>query len=113
MRAIQFWILFVGSMVIGGLITKQILLNREIDSQQRTLVDNAEDASDSDKYSDSWKELAVTVYANSQQDPPLAAVLKDENVGISMLDPDAASSNLPTPATNGASSKMPSSAPAP
>jgi hypothetical protein len=96
MRAFQFWILIVGSICVTGLLIKQVLLNREIDYQQRLLVDNEETISDATKYSDAWRDLAVAVFSNSRQDPTLAAVLKDENVGISLMAPDSSSTNAPS-----------------
>ena len=111
MRAFQFWVLMVGSLIISGLLVKQIFLNREIYFQQRILVDDEETASDAARYEEAWNELAVAVYTSSRQDPVLAGILKDENVGISPAGPDVAAPNLPSQATSATSSKMPSSMP--
>ena len=112
MRAFQFWVLLICSTIVSALLIKQIFLNREIDSQQRLMVDNEEIATESAKYEEAWKELAVTVFTNSRQDPTLAAVLKDENVGISTVAPGTPPL-VPSQSTGGDSSKMPAPTPVP
>jgi hypothetical protein len=104
MRAFQFWVLFFGSLVVSGLLVKQIFLSRAIISEQHILVDNREIASTGEAYQTTWKELAVHIYQGSRQDPPLAAILKTERVNISTTPP---ASILPPPAPSPLSSKSP------
>jgi hypothetical protein len=82
MRSIQFGILIILSSIISILYIKQIFLSRDLDAEQRQLVDYQETASSSPTYENGWKQLALHIYQASGADPDLVAVLKKENVVI-------------------------------
>jgi hypothetical protein len=82
MRSLQFWILLLGSVIVSGLMIKQIFMTRELNRLHRTLAESQQVISEGSYYQNAWQKLALSIYEASRQDPTLAAVLKKENVGI-------------------------------
>lgn len=82
MRALQFWILLLGSTFVSILCIKQIFLSRQLNLAQRVYVDSQETASTAGSYEEAWKQLAIHIYQASRQDETLADVLKNEKVDI-------------------------------
>lgn len=82
MKAGQFWILIVCSIVVSILLNKTVFLGRDIDREQRTLVDNQETASTATTYENAWKQLAIKIYQTGHQDPEMIDLLKSEGVNI-------------------------------
>jgi hypothetical protein len=106
MRAVQFWILLLGSSFVSVLFIKQIFLSRALAQEQRQFVDTQQTASTAPGYEDAWKQLAVHIYKASREDPALAQVLKNENVDIH-ANPVAGAAPATTPSAPPASSKTP------
>jgi hypothetical protein len=82
MRALQFWILLLGSSFVSILYVKQIFLSRDLNQVQRLLVESQEMISQGATYENAWKQLAMHIYQGGRQDPALAEVLKLENVDV-------------------------------
>jgi len=121
MRAIQFWILLLGSSLVSVLLIKQIFLSRALNVEQRVLLDSQEVASTGNEYESAWKQLAIHIYQASHQDPALTEVLKNENVMV-QGGPAAGTGSVPavtpsapalTPSVPSASSKTPVAPPHP
>jgi hypothetical protein len=107
MRALQFWILLLGSSFVSVLFIKQIFLSRDLNQAQRVLVDNQQTASGGPTYENLWKQLALHIYQASRQDPALAAVLKSEKVEIHSGAPAGTTTPTPPASAPSASSKAP------
>jgi hypothetical protein len=82
MRTAQFWILLLSSCFISVLYIKQIFLSRDLNHQQRNLVDSQQVISDGSEYENAWKQLALHMYEASKDDPALTGILKKENIDI-------------------------------
>jgi hypothetical protein len=82
MRALQFWILMLASMIVCGLMIKQVFLTRELNQLQRTLLESQDVVSQGSSYENAWKQLATHIYQASRQDPTLADILRKENVAV-------------------------------
>ncbi len=82
MRVLQFWILMLCSCIVTFLYLRQIVLERELDEQQRLVVDGQEAVTEGNAYENAWKQLAMSIYTNSRQDPEFARVLRMENVDV-------------------------------
>ncbi len=106
MRALQFWILLLGSSFVSILLIKQIFLSRQLNLEQRIYADSQQTAASAATYEGAWKQLAVRIYQLSRQDPPLADVLKNEKVEIHPNASAAAGAAPVTPAPS-SSSKAP------
>jgi hypothetical protein len=108
MRALQFWILLLGSSLVSVLLIKQIFLSRDLNQEQRLLVDSRETVSQGSGFENLWKQLAIHIYQASRQDPALVEVLKNEKVEIH-ANPAAGAGSAPvtTPPAPPASSKTP------
>jgi hypothetical protein len=114
MRALQFWILLLGSVVISVLLIKEIFLNRSLYQKERDLADSQEIAATGPGYQNAWKQVAVRVFQIGHGDPALTAALKSESIVIH-TNPGAESGTnsetTPAPPTlPPASSKTPASA---
>jgi hypothetical protein len=101
MRTLQFWILLLCSSFISLLYIKQIFLSRDLNHQQRNLVDSQQVITEGAQYENAWKQLAMHMYEASHNDPALTAILKSENVDV-----------RPTEKGNPASGTTPTTAPA-
>jgi hypothetical protein len=109
MRSLQFWILLLGSTFVSLFYFKQIFLARDLNQEQRILLDSQEVISQGNSYESMWKQLALRVFQASRQDPELADVLKKENVQVRAAPPGAMGSSdatIPASATP-VSSKAP------
>ena len=108
MRALQFWILLLGSSFVSILYIKQIFLSRDLNQEQRLLVESQEAVSQGAAYENAWKQLAMHIYQGSRQDPSLANVLKIESVNV-RSNPAAEAGSVPsaTPALPSTTTKAP------
>jgi hypothetical protein len=108
MRALQFWILLLGSSFVSVLLIKQIFLSRDLNQEHRLLVDSQETASSGPAWEKAWQQVAMRIYRASRQDPVLAGVLKNENVEVHTAPPaNPGAEPDTTPAAPSASSKAP------
>jgi hypothetical protein len=110
MRALQFWILLLGSTVVSILLIKQVFLSRSLYQQERVLADSQQSAQSGQAYENGWKQLAVHIYEVSPADPALGAVLKTENIVIHAHSSSAPKS-APPDAVPPASTNLPSGLP--
>ena len=94
--------------MVSILLIRQIVLSREINQEQRVLIDSREMISLGSGFETLWQQLAIRIYQASRQDPALAEVLKKEKIGI-QPNPAAGTSSAPatTPSAPPASSKTP------
>jgi hypothetical protein len=112
MRAHQFWILILGSLLVWALIGKEILLSRDLTWKQLDLVKIRDVVSTGPGYERAWKQLAMPIYQASRQDPALAALLKKQTIEIRANPPaDAGSPPASAPAASPLSSKSPGPTP--
>jgi len=100
MRALQFWILLLGSSFVSILMIKQIFLSRDLNKEQRLLVETQETVSTGSAWEKAWQKLALNIYQVGPQDPGLVELLKRENVGIHSNPPAGAGSAPATPASS-------------
>ena len=82
MRTFQFWILIFASVIVCGLMLKQVFLMRELSQLQRTLADSQQVVKDGSNYENAWKQLAMRMYQVGSQDPAILDLLKRENVEV-------------------------------
>jgi hypothetical protein len=109
MRALQFWILLLGSFIVSGLLVKAIFLSRSLYQEERIMTDNREITATAKPYESAWKQLALHINHSSKDDPAMAAVLKKENIVIHAAPAPGGTATPPnsTSATPQASSKSP------
>jgi len=82
MRALQFWILLLGSLFVSGLLIKQIFLERTLDQTRRDVVDCQETASSGQSWQRAWQQLAADIYQVGPQDPAFIEALKKESIAV-------------------------------
>jgi hypothetical protein len=82
MRALQFWILLLGSSFVSFLFITQIFLTRSLIQEQRVLAESRETVSQGAEYENVWHQLATRIYQAGNQDPALADILKKENIAV-------------------------------
>jgi hypothetical protein len=99
MKPYQFWILLLISLVVSGLLIKQIFLSRTLAHAQANLIDNEEVASTAASFENAWQKLAMGLYQAAPQDSALLEVLKRQNIGIKVK-ASAPSANAPAPAVS-------------
>jgi hypothetical protein len=109
MRSFQFWILLLCSSFVTFLYIKQIFLSRDLNQQQRVLVDSQQVVTEGATYESAWKQLAMQIFQASRQDPALADVLKRENVDVH----PAANTNSGSPTNPATPPKAPAAPPHP
>src|SRR5258708_27642968 len=62
MRRFQFWILVVGSSLVGLLMIKQIFLSRALNQEQSVLIGSEETAASAQTYETAWQKLAMSIF---------------------------------------------------
>jgi hypothetical protein len=82
MRALQFWVLLLGSFIVSGLMMKQILLERDLNKRRQDLVDSQEIANTGAAFENAWKQLAMRIFQNSKQDQALLDLLRRDGVQV-------------------------------
>ncbi len=82
MKAAQFWILIVCSIIVSILLVQTVFLNRELNRKQRVLVDNQETIATTATYERAWKQLAIRIYEAGKGDPEMIQLLKSEGVNV-------------------------------
>jgi len=98
MKATQFWILLICSLVICALLLKEFLLSRTLYYQERNMGDAEEIAASGSSYEAAWKQLAIRIYEVGHQDPELMNVLKSENIGVHQAPPAVNATSPPSTA---------------
>ena len=93
MRSLQYWILFFGSSMVSILLIRQIVLSREINQEQRVLVDSREMISLGSGFETLWQQLAIRIYQASRQ--AMVAALSQLNPLPDYLLLDAIEIDLP------------------
>ena len=114
MRRFQYWLLVVGSTIVSLLMVKQIFLSRDLNHEQRILIDCQDTASTATTYQTAWQKLAMAIFEASRQDPEFAAVLKNSGVEIHTKPTGANSSSgssAPSDITPPPNTLLPSKAP--
>jgi hypothetical protein len=108
MRALQFWILVLGSSFVSILFVREIFLSRDLTDDQRQLVADQETVSQGAAFENAWKQIAIRIYQVGNQDPALMELLKQENVGIHAdAAPNAGSAPASAPSAPPTSSQTP------
>jgi hypothetical protein len=82
MRALQFWVLLLGSFIVSGLMMKEILLERDLNKRRQDLVDSQEIANSGPAFENAWKQLAMRIFQNSKQDQAMIDLLKRDGVQV-------------------------------
>ena len=90
MRTFQFWILIFASIVVSGLMIKQVFLMRELNQLERTLSDSQQVVKDGTNFENAWKQLAMRLYQAGAQDQAVLDLLKKDNVEVRAAKPAAA-----------------------
>jgi hypothetical protein len=114
MKAYQFWILTVCSVIIGILMIKQIFLSRQLNQQQRQMAECQQVIQEGSSFDNAWKQLAGSMYQASAHDPSMTTLLQKEGIKVHQQTPPASHAETPaTPAPAPASVPASASAPAP
>jgi hypothetical protein len=108
MRAHQFWIVMLVSLLVSALMIEEVYLSSALTREQMVLVAMRDVVSTSPGYENAWKQLAFHIYQAGRQDPALIALLKSEQIDIHPnTAADAGSPPATTPPTSPPSSKDP------